>query len=260
MKRTIAKFDSEAQMCGLFIDIVTGQVANGYWRAKPMGWKTYAETGGFDILLARETDGFQIGIEAKLRLNDDVIMQILEKGHSAAYPGPDCRAVLVPRGTGNALHRMMCARAGVQIITITGEPGGGDRLMEPDLPHDRDNWQGHWPEMLPTQRVALPEFVPDVAAGSKSPIQLTAWKIKAIKIACIMERRGWVCRTDFKHIQIDHRRYLDGQWIVPVDGAWRRGPYWPDLRAQHPRNFIEIDAVYEKWAPPEPAGTYGRLL
>jgi hypothetical protein len=263
MKREIAKFDSEAQMCALFIAIATGEVANSNHRARPTGWKAYAETGGFDILMAR-ADGFQVGIEAKLRLNDDVILQAMEQHDAwgATMSGPDCRAVLVPYGTGSRLHHVACKRMGIQIITIAGETmQGRHQLVHPDLPME-GHWQGDWPEMLPTQRIKLPEFVPDVAAGSPSPLQLTVWKVKAIKIACIMERRGWVCRQDFKHIGIDHRRYLDSRWISVVDGAWRRGPSWPDLRAQHPRNFGEIDALYENWKPPELAhqATYGRLL
>lgn len=261
MKRRVAHFDSEAQMCALYIAIATGEIANSGHRPRPSGWKAYAETGGFDILMVREADGFQVGIEAKLRLNDDVILQILEGGGYTTMPGPDCRAVLVPDGTGSRLHHEVCSRFGVEVITIAPELSQGRyQLVSPDLPRI-DGWDnGQWKQMLPTKRVALPAFVPDVAAGSKSPIQLTDWKIKAIKIACILERRGWLCRTDFKAIGIDHRRFLDSQWVVPIDGALRRGPNWPDLRKQHPRNFVEIDAVYAEWAPPEPAGVFGRLL
>jgi hypothetical protein len=260
VKRRVAHFDSEAQMCALYIAVATGEVSNSSYRARPTGWKPYAETGGFDILMVRD-DGFQVGIEAKLRLNDDVILQILESPGSVTLPGPDCRAVLVPDGTGSRLHHEVCARLGIEVITITAETSQGRyQLVSPDLPKPGHWANGQWPEMLPTSRVKLPAFIPDVVAGSKSPVQLTDWKIKAIKIACILERRGWLCRSDFKAIGIDHRRFLDNQWVVPVDGSLRRGSHWPDLRKQHPRNFVEIDAIYSDWAPPEPAGVFGRLL
>lgn len=263
MKRRVAQFASEAEMCTLFISIATGEVSNGY-RVRPTGWKAYPEVWG-DILMVRE-DGFQIGIEAKLRLNDDVITQAIEGGTSyVTQPGPDCRAVLVPHGTGSALHRLACQRFGIQVITITAEPEPHQPLVYPELPRP-GHWfgEGMWPEMLPTQRVALPAFIPDVVAGRPAPLQLTAWKIKAIKVACLLERRGWLCRQDFKHLQIDHRSFLDGGWLTVVDGAWRRGPAWPDFRRQHPRNFEEIDALFDDWKPPElPAvqqATFGRLL
>lgn len=264
MKKRVAQFASEAEMCALFIAVATGEVANSDHRARPSGWKAYSEAWG-DILMVREADGFQVGIEAKLRLNDDVIFQAMEGRNSPTMPGPDCRAVLVPHGTGSRLHHEACLRFGIQVITITAEPERYQPLVQPTLPlRDDGCWDGRWPEMLPAARVALPAFIPDVAAGRPAPLQLTAWKIKAIKIACILERRGWLCRQDFKHIQIDHRRFLDSQWLAVVDGAWRRGPAWPDFRKQHPRNFGEIDALFDDWKPPElPASqqsTFGRLL
>jgi hypothetical protein len=61
-------------------------------------WTAYPETSGFDILMVRKADGFQIGVEAKLSLNAKVILQAIEPpGHWwANESGPDCRAVLVP--------------------------------------------------------------------------------------------------------------------------------------------------------------------
>jgi hypothetical protein len=85
----------------------------------------------------------------------------------------------------------------------------------------------YWFEMAPIRRHDLPEYVPDVAAGSSSPIQLTKWKIAAIKIAITLERRGYVTRLDFKKQGIDHRRWLavGTNWLRAVDGkfvAWAR--------------------------------------
>jgi hypothetical protein len=46
----------------------------------------------------RNADGFQVGIQAKLKFNIDVINQALERygTWNVAGEGPDCRAVLVP--------------------------------------------------------------------------------------------------------------------------------------------------------------------
>lgn len=272
MKKSVAQFASEAEMCARFIAIATGRMSI-YGRDLsgnpiPTGWVAYPETADWDILMVRKRDGFQIGIEAKLRLNDLVIRQALESGSSwsVCKPGPDCRAVLVPDGTGNDLHEAFCGRAGVSIIRIKAgnEPYRETWQISKPLPESDYETDQNWPQMLPTQRCELPEFVPDTVAGAPSPLKLTDWKIRAIKIACILERRGWLCRQDFKHIEIDHRRFLDSGWIAVVDGAWRRGPQWPDFRRQHPRNFDEIDALWDDWKPPElPApqqATYGRLL
>ena len=81
-------FAREADLCSTFLALV------------PDSWLVYAETGGFDILLVRKEDGFQIGVQAKLRLNAKVVCQALETGRASAItnPNPDCRAVLVPKG------------------------------------------------------------------------------------------------------------------------------------------------------------------
>lgn len=254
MRREVAKFESEAAMCALFIDIATGVRHRHGWETrrapKPTGWISYPESDGWDFLLVRQRDGFQIGFEAKLRLNDQVIMQALEGRRSVCSPGPDCRAVLVPHGTGSDLHRLICQRVGIQVVTID-EKG----YTSPEVPReDVVSWDAYadsWPQMLPAVRCKLPDFIPDSRAGSASPLTLTPWKIKAIKIACLLDRRGWLCRLDFKHLEIDHRLFVTSEWIMPVDGAWRRGPRWPDFRQQHPRNFTEIDALWDEWKPPE---------
>ena len=56
-----AGFAKESDLCAAFL------------ASLPEGWTAYPETAGFDILLGREVDGFQIGIQAKLRLNAKVI-------------------------------------------------------------------------------------------------------------------------------------------------------------------------------------------
>ena len=84
-------FPTEAALCAQFIELIDKRI-----------WTPYAETQGWDILLVRRVDGFQIGIQAKLSLNIDVIAQAIESsGHwSATAAGPDCRAVLVPEAAG----------------------------------------------------------------------------------------------------------------------------------------------------------------
>src|SRR5262249_52720467 len=104
-------FASEAEMCAQFIA----------W-AQPLGWTAYAETQGWDILLVRNDDGAQIGIQAKLALNADVLNQVLEGRWDAMHgrPGPDFRAVLVPRSKTGKLT-LACSHLGITVIS--GVPG-----------------------------------------------------------------------------------------------------------------------------------------
>ncbi|MCK1577842.1 hypothetical protein [Bradyrhizobium sp. 174] len=248
-------FSTEADLCKRFIS------------ALPEGWIAYAESCGWDILLVRKSDGFQIGIEAKLRLNTEVISQAIEEygAFSAGRPGPDCRAVLVPACEPGGFSRI-CKYIGLTIIYVRSEAEIEDAkkrhyykpmIFEPGLPevlHGRN--EEEWYEWAPARRHDLPAYVPDVIAGSPSPVQLTSWKIAAIKIAISMERRGYLLRADFKHVNIDHRRWLPSAngWLMLDGGVYRAAPGFPDFRAQHPRNYEEIATDYDKWKPVDPLG------
>lgn len=237
-------FATEAEMCACFI----AQVGET--------WTSYAETAGWDILLVRKIDGFQIGIEAKLRLGLAVINQVLDEygSHTAAKPQPDCRAVLVPDGEDVGFSRI-AAYIGFTIIRIAPRKdawhGWRQESFRPALPKP-DSWHsGGFDDWFATaRRCRLPEYVPDVTAGASAPLQLTDWKIKAIKIAVTLERRGFVTREDFKHLQIDHRRWMprEGRWLAVENGVFVKGEAFPDFRAMHPRNYAEIDADFEKWS------------
>jgi hypothetical protein len=248
-------YENEAALCRAFIEAAT---ANGKWIA-------YAETGGWDIVMVRKLDGFQIGIQAKMAFNPEVIKQCLEtywgSGH---HQGPDVRAVLVPRGNGQLHLGTICEYIGIARIFMNGPKRDGYRYggnhsypFDPLLPDDdaRSEWRmQEWPQWVTENRIRLPDYVPDVAAGSPAPMQLTAWKINAIKIAVTIEKRGYVTRQDFKHHHIDYRRWLTpgSEWLArSPEGKLTPGRYFPNLKAAHPRNYQEIAADYEKWKMPE---------
>lgn len=228
-------FATEVELCAVFL------------AALPAGWTAYAETANWDIILRRNRDGFQIGIQAKLRLNVDVICQALEERGGAWWvcdPGPNCRAVLVPEGEGR-LGRI-ADYCGLTVIWMRS----GDRHnpFYPGLPlGDRGRLMDDgWHDWAPAELCKLPAYVPDSIAGSPSPIQLTDWKISAIKIAVTLERRGYVTRADFKHLDIDHRRWVTSGWLKVVDGRFVADAP-PDFKAQHPRNYAEIAADAVRW-------------
>ena len=249
MKRA-KPFATEAAMCARFIASIGDD------------WTSYAECNGWDILLVRKADGFQIGIEAKLRLNTDVISQALEEygAFYANHTGPDCRAILVPHTEPGGFSRI-CEYIGLTIIYVrsaadveeAGNKNWGYKpnVFEPQLPGEKHGDNNRWFEWAPGKRHTLPDYVPDVVAGSPSPIQLTSWKIAAIKISIILEKRGYLMRSDFKHINIDHRRWLPSGagWLIIRDGVYVQSMGYPDFRKQHPRVYEEIAADYEAWKP-----------
>lgn len=61
-------FPTEAALCAAFIAAIDKRA-----------WTPYAETAGWDILLVRKVDGFQIGVQAKLVFNLDVVNQAIDR-------------------------------------------------------------------------------------------------------------------------------------------------------------------------------------
>lgn len=243
-----SKFSSEAMLCLTFV------------RHLPPEWTAYPETAGFDLLLARKEDGVQIGIEAKLTLNAKVICQIREGYWDVDQANPDFRAVLIPYGTAGSMEPI-CKMLGITVIQQMDKATfeGQHWLREsykPRLPAQGDIYWGaqeEWYDWAPAKRITLPEYVPDVVGGHSAPVKLTSWKIKAIKIAVLVETRGYVTRADFKALQIDHRRWLDPwvKWLQQGEerGTYVAGPRLGDFKAQHPKNYEEIKADIEKWRP-----------
>ena len=239
-------FAKEADLCTAFASIAEREGL----------WTCYAEWAGWDILAVRRSDGFQVGIEAKLKLNPTVLAQALD-GDCSRHPaaeGPDCRAVLVPPDAGNTLDPV-CAYIGITVLRL--RRAWGDHFeINPGMPRERTFTPDEgWHEWMPTRRHALPDYVPDVVAGSAAPTQLTKWKIAAMKMAILLDERP-VVRADFKHLGLDHRRwYAAGAgWlkVAPLGGGCIAGARLPDFKAQHPRNYEEIKADRLKWMPPLP--------
>lgn len=234
-------FARESDLCSFFLKALERDYAGK--------WMAYAETEGWDILLVRRSDGFQIGIQAKLALNIGVINQCLEHGQSAREVGPDCRAILVPAGSGQSFVGI-CRYIGVTTIRVLPTK----QRIEPGLPGPNTRSPtSPWHEWCPPSRHPLPAYVPDVVAGASAPLRLTPWKIKALKIAALIEIRGSVSRADFKHLGLDPRRWTaqDG-WLCVSREGYVTGRRTPNFAGQHPQVYTQIKTDFPKWAPPVP--------
>lgn len=244
-------FPKETDLCEYFIGCL------------PKGWTAYRETGDFDILLVRDEDGFQIGIEAKLKLNAKVVCQAAEDMgyYYANRTAPDCRAVLVPHDAGSGELKGVCRRLGIEVISVIHKASNFPSYSRstkfyPDLP-DADNcwsmgekWFEYWPE----KRITLPDYIPDTKAGDSCPIRLTPWKVAAMKIAVLLDRTGYVSRQDFQDLKISISRWTQGglmAWLKPyqVRGQYQRTERMPNFALQHPVNYQQIADDFENWNP-----------
>lgn len=218
------------------------------WGKQDCPWTIYPETAGWDLLL-QHRDGFQLGLEAKLSLNAKVVAQALDGQHRYYRPeGPDFRGVLVPAKKVQHDLRLICDAIGIGIIGLHPvEPNVYRTLSLPG--EDTYNCE-QWPHWCPAERCPLPAYVPDVEAGKPSPVALTDWKIKAIKLMIVLERRGFVTRRDMRALKISPSRWTDcwHGFLTHGDQGYVRCSRTPDLKAQHPRNYAEIEADFDIWA------------
>jgi hypothetical protein len=239
-------FPDEASLCDMFIRDMR---AMG-------GWTIYPETAGFDIVLVRDATGHQLGVEAKLQLNAKVASQILpgdDGGYGICAPGPDFRAVIVPCITeSNGGIAQMLKILGVQVLSPDRCNLGklqfslsrfrGNDAREFDSTAGRlMEWDLAWHDWNPSQRCKLPSIVPDVRAGVPAPLQLTPWKIGALKVLADLELDGFVTAKSVRDHSVDPRRFCasDG-WLTPLgEGRWGRGKV-PAFDQQHPDAYAQI--------------------
>lgn len=254
-------FKTEAALCAAFLTCVSSE------------WVAYPETCGFDIVLAHKETGAQIGIEAKLTLNAKVLVQVTE-GREREWRGPDFRAVLV--GKVVAENATLARRLGLKILTVgprknpkgysyctpRGYPksdwvvdGGRDWL--PDFSdyklHRGLSWwsRDDWEDEAPVERLKLPEYVPQVAAGVPAPVKLTDWMIQAIRMCILVERIEKVSRKHFQTLKLHQSRWSEGRWLEKAEerGFWRAGRNFPaaNFRAAHPVSYAQIEADWPIW-------------
>ncbi|WP_447724595.1 hypothetical protein [Sphingomonas koreensis] len=249
-------FAKETELVAAFLECL--DQCRWSYSGKPVGegWIRYAETAGWDLLLAHAETAIQVGVEAKLSLNPKVLCQALNGANSCwAQAGPDYRAVLVPSDACQLHMETLAAHLGLTVIKVGREEawnGTAKWRCNVELPTEQGRYSDRgWYSWLPAQREKLPEYVPDCIAGAPSPVALTQWKVRAIRLMILLERRGAVTRKDMQALDLSPTRWTERThgFLVPGDGGYVRGPRTPDLKAQHPRNWTEIDADFESWNP-----------
>jgi hypothetical protein len=221
--------------------------------ARRYGWTVYPETEGWDLLLV-DPEGRQLGIEAKLSLNPKVIQQAAGDGGGfyGVEVGPDHRGVLVPEiGPLASVARFV----GLEVFygQRTGwRPWKSLQETEPTFRTPEfnrlSNWHGYGYRATegmfdwnPQKRHDLPEFINEQVGGRPGPIQLTHWKVGALRVMALLEVRGWVTRKDVRDCGCDPRRFCasDG-WLLPLgEDRWGVGKL-PRFDLQHPVNFATI--------------------
>lgn len=211
---TSVKYASEAAMC----ELLRG-------KAREEGWVPYPETGGWDLILFRPGDELQVGVQAKLRPNLEVLAQTIRYGHRSR--GPHVHAVLVP-SCSRAFHEVAKK---LDILV----------LLAPLLTGEHISARGRWTLEDAVERAPrhshlpgpcwLPPFVPEtLAAGVPGPRQVTEWKVSSAQFCAAVRRGEAVSYRAMKSLLL-----LEPSRFLPVPGSKPRiyvvpsGTKLPDL-------------------------------
>lgn len=262
-----ALIPTEAELCAVFMRD---------FNALP-GWTCYPETGGFDVLVAHD-DGRQIGVEAKLVLNAKVADQILpaESWGVWGLPGPDHRLVIVRSITeANAGIAKMLRYLGVEVW----EPWCGDHIGRDFKVEQRARFgiasklyhddvavaapdEGRYPmeshsgvalfDWNPIQRIVLPEAIPRTPAGVPAPVQMTPWKMAAIRVLARLRVQGYITAKEIAGQGCAASTWTQ-RWLArgPVRGQWIETELTPKLDQQHPELYaLALAREQERAAQP----------
>lgn len=213
----IGLFSSEEELCARFMPL-----------AREAGFRVYPETSNWDILLVEPSTGRQIGIQAKLRPNLDVLAQALPfAGTHMRSDGPDVRAVLIP-STPQAFHVVALH---LNLHVYAGALVTSDAIRTTfDHAHVWEFKKREW----------VPEVEIDMPAGTAGPQRITPWKMAAVTICLRVLDKGYVSPADFRELRINQAWWFQYQF-GPVFRVASRGRYefnpdqtaarWrPDLR------------------------------
>lgn len=198
------RYETEAALCADFIEA-----------AKADGWEVYPEQGSWDVLLVRRK--VQVGVQAKLVANDEVLLQALPDDPRDAT-GPTYRAVLVGRYPGRTDAAVR--RREVEFHALARHL----RLLvlDPPVPGRRGfyaNWLkvgfeanlalganlraryrlfrlrsplDFWHYRREGKRVWTPPFVPEgIEAGVPSPRAVGKWQVASVRLEVAVRELGY---------------------------------------------------------------------
>lgn len=202
-------FESEAELCSAFME-----------KARAAGFKTYAETSGFDLLLVATAEccekflcfypGDQIGVQAKLLPNIAVLHQAMP---GLGKTGPQYYAVLLPYAPQE--FRDLAKRLGIAVFeALTRKRKLSGFIDNPDFGLIVSGFAYKKSQHL--EACWIPEVEVSIPAGTRSPKQLTPWKMAAVKLCVLGISKGYLTTRDFAAAKISMARWAQKHWIRPA--------------------------------------------
>lgn len=205
------RFPTESALCDEFAAL-----------ARVFGYRVFPECSGWDLLLVDSSTGLQIGVQAKLKANPEVLLQAI-RSTNGIKRGPDVHAVLVADNFHSASWCSIARELRLLVIAGTdwvywkpmlrhyGDPRNARPVEFPirEMIELADRWEH-------SEREWTPDFeVHGMSGGASGPRQLTPWKIAAVKLCRTLRTRGYLTRGDFvrAHISIQRWVYAPKPWL-----------------------------------------------
>lgn len=221
------RYSSEAELCAEF---------QGWAKSRYPEIEQYTEWMGWDLLLVYP-EGWQLGIQAKLRLNAEVVLQAIRTDWPVS--GPDYRAILVPELNGWA---QVADRLGLVVFRPHNQRWQSKPDFAPNLTDSEYRSRVYWVDWNPATRHSLPPVPTDAIAGSPSPVSLTPWKLKALEVLAELETKGTITTKRIRQLGINSARWTQERWLEPAEkrGDWKRSDRCPAFEKQHPTVYAAI--------------------
>lgn len=204
--RFVNPYNKESELCDALIKV-----------AKEQGYHIYPETSNWDIIIVKD---IQIGIQAKLKDNMDVLAQAIEGVQPVgvnikwSYPAPHIRAVLVPHASKE--FKKIASVLGVFVIegAVFNRYGKIREWIK-----EISKLDGYNKNCLtfPKKLCWIPEVEIDVPAGVSSPKTITKWKLAAVKLCLLLNEKGFLTSVDFKSINMSMTLWKQKKWLIPAD-------------------------------------------
>lgn len=158
--------------------------------------------------------GAHLGIQAKLLANVEVLYQAAVQHRIA----PRFRCVLVRRASSEFID--LAAHLGLMVAVREFRRSVFGRKSVWYTAEEGFKLYGS-PRDFGSKQFQLPPVVTSMPAGSRSPKQLTPWKVKALGLCRLAAAQGYLTTEDFKRAGVDMRRWVTCRWIVKTDmKAW----------------------------------------
>ena len=182
------KYRYEYEMCDEFIELNKGD------------WDIYPECYGYDMLMFSKDSEIQIGLQAKLKNNLQVIYQIINNteryGGNLKKKGPHYRAILTPI-IDDHRYDNLCRHINVIKFTVQSITTPVNYLISLNM----------YSPLQFSERHTRPIIRLNDSPGKSSPKNLSQWRINALKIMNKYYEQGYIISSQLRELGLSQTMF-----------------------------------------------------